>query len=148
MTAPYFDMRLGRMVQRGHSQVPPNPCRPGMPCAAQPALGQTSGAGKALIWIALIAAGGYGIYYLYKKSQDEDDFEIEAEEDEEEERDDESGYWVKLYNYPRGSRDRRLKSVEGPFETRSEAEEVAKQNEDVWYPAVAWSDESPMSQEK
>lgn len=147
--SPYFDMRLGRMVHGAQARlVPPNPCRPGMPCAAQPALGQNGGgAGKALLWLALLAVGGYGAYYLYKKSREDEDFEPERD-DRDDDRDDESGYWVKLYNYPRGNRDRRLKSVEGPFETRSEAEEVARQNEDVWYPAVAWSRQSPLETER
>jgi hypothetical protein len=46
------------------------------------------------------------------------------------------GYYVLLYNYPRGHRDRRLKGFNGPFGTRAEAERDADSQKDVWYPAV------------
>lgn len=145
MNAPYFDMRLGRMVHPGRpTMAAPNPAQP-----VGEALGANgSSAGKALLWIALLGAAGYGVYYLYKQSQDEDlDFDVE-ERDEDDTDEGDAGYWVKLYNYPRGSADRRLKRVEGPFETRAEADRVSRDNEETWYPVVAWSRDNPLDQER
>ncbi len=57
------------------------------------------------------------------------------------------GWYVKLYNYPRGHGDRRLKAVEGPFETKSEADDVAEEERDVWYPQVVHSAVNPLERE-
>ena len=55
------------------------------------------------------------------------------------------GWYTLLYNYPRGNRDRRLKSYEGPFSTKAEAESVADREKDVWYPSVRRLSDSPFA---
>lgn len=47
-----------------------------------------------------------------------------------------AGYYVLLYNYPRGDRSRRLKGWAGPYATRGQADAKADQEKDVWYPSV------------
>lgn len=47
-----------------------------------------------------------------------------------------AGYYVLLYNYPRGNRDRRLKGFDGPFASRSAADVKAEREKRVWYPTV------------
>jgi hypothetical protein len=49
-----------------------------------------------------------------------------------------AGWYVELYEYPVGHRERRIKLVEGPFESKREANEVARENDDVWYPRVVY----------
>ena len=49
-----------------------------------------------------------------------------------------AGWYVELYNYPVGDRNRRLKSVDGPFEKKTEATDEAQAQEGTWYPKVVW----------
>ena len=53
------------------------------------------------------------------------------------------GWYVELYNYPVGDRDRRLKGYRGPYPSREEAVVVARTQLGVWYPKVAYSDVVP-----
>lgn len=46
------------------------------------------------------------------------------------------GWYVLLYNYPRGNRDRRLKSFDGPFSSKVEAKKKADSEKDTWYPQL------------
>jgi hypothetical protein len=89
---------------------------------------------------------GAGAWWIYKKYEDQD------EDDEDDEgaaaSSAEKGWWVKLYDHERGHRRRTLKRVEGPFETKGEATDVARDNEEVWYPAVAFSDQNPLETER
>ncbi len=134
MSAPYFDLRLGRVVQAGQPQVEARAEAPMQP------MGQTEGGsgGKVLLLVALAGAIGYGVWYFYKKSEEEESIE----------RGDEEGYWVKVYDRPRGDPERELQSTKGPFTTREKAEQAAKDFESDAYPVVAWSNEDPLDAER
>ena len=46
------------------------------------------------------------------------------------------GYYVLLYNYQKGHRDRRLKGFKGPFSSKSAAQNESEAQKDVWYTSV------------
>lgn len=58
-----------------------------------------------------------------------------------------AGWYVKLYDYPKGHRDRELKFVEGPFATKQEAADLADDERAVWYPEVVRSATNPFDAE-
>jgi hypothetical protein len=99
-----------------------------LPRQAAPALGQTtSGGGNAIGWIILLGVVGVGGWWLYSH------YKASGE-----------GWYVKLYNYPRGNAERRLKATEGPYETKQEAQSVATEKEDDWYPVVSYNETNPL----
>jgi hypothetical protein len=46
------------------------------------------------------------------------------------------GYYVLLYNYQKGHRDRRLKGFKGPFSSKLAAQDESEAQKDVWYTSV------------
>jgi hypothetical protein len=55
------------------------------------------------------------------------------------------GYYVLLYNYPTGHRDRRLKGFQGPFSSVGDARSEAEAQKDVWYTRVKRLSADPWS---
>jgi hypothetical protein len=55
------------------------------------------------------------------------------------------GYYVLLYNYPAGNRDRRMKGFNGPFGSKSKAEMDAQMEQGNWYTSVRKLSDDPIA---
>ena len=95
------------------------------------ALGQTSSGGPGFGTLLVLGALGVGAYYLFFADKKKTGGRQAAPSG--------AGWYTLLYKEsPRSGAPvtERLGTLEGPFDTKAEADDVARREESIWYPKV------------